>query len=938
MRVKRDFEEIYATEDDPWSIGDADSERYDLYVERILAGSYRRGDVLELGCGQGAFLARLNGAFERVAGVELSARAVARGRDRFPFIEFSQGSLADLDAVLPPTRRFDTIVVSDVLYYLKERERRRVVAWIAGHLAPDGLAFLSGWSPGGNYLTVDEFRNLVERELAIESEDLLESEHVAFSCRARRTLVALTVDYETWQPQLEGLVLDWETDALRPTAALLDVFDECGATLTVFAEMGEYLWLCEQRPAIARRMEEQWREVVRRGHDVQLHLHPNWLPEMRPTVENGQWSWDMARARAADYPGDLTAAIARCKSALETAIRPVAPAYEVVAYRAGTYEAQPFDRLYDALVANGIWCDSSVVPGDARPDRHYDYGSAYADHQPWFAGRYDPQLKAPPAERGIVELPVFAPRRGQRWTFDNDQGPRFAQQLLARLEREGRRPSSEALRWRRRVQTGVNDVYERLRRARPIVNRLMPRRLAAFMTRYEREQLVRNGYFVLVAHTKTHLDYAAIRAGLIRLTAHGGLELVSLSELAKSARAELERSLCDGREQEAARQVKREYSAQMSSDRNTMQSDPLARLIPLDRKRILDAGCGRGVGTAALARAFPRSTVVGSDVGAEFVERAGREFGSERLSFRVEDFAALSFSDGDFDCVHADNSQEHAFDVDGTLAELHRVLSPGGCLVAALPPDGLNPDRTCDNHTWKTTPSDVETRLRAAGFADIELRKVDIFRTLGAPPFPPSRDQMLYVRAWKRELDDASAGRIRELTRWAYETLDPERPQQSNDPREILAGGYAWCWGYVVVLGEALTQEGYDVRWVTMIAEDHPRGLGDHRRDSHEVLEVALDGGRRVVCDPTAGIVFEASIAALLTDPSLADTARPEDERYRTRSYALYSTSTWYRLVRRVAIRTRPGARPRYVDAGRLSQRERFCVGTPRPQQTPSAT
>lgn len=921
MRVKRDFEEIYATEDDPWSIGDADSERYDLYVERILSGSRRRGTALELGCGQGAFLARLNGAFEHLAGVELSARAIDRGRARFPFIEFSQGSLADLDAALAGAGEFDTIIVSDVLYYLKERERRQAVAWVANHLAPGGLAFLAGWSPGGSYLTVEEFRNLVERELALEREDLLASEHVAFSCRPRRALVALTVDYETWQPQLEGLVLDWEVDALRPTDALLDVFDECGATLTVFAEMGEYLWLCEHRPALARRMEEQWREVVSRGHDVQLHLHPNWLPEMRPTVQDGQWSWDMSRARAADYPGDLTAAIARCKAALEAAIRPVAPEYEVVAYRAGTYEAQPFDRLYDALVANDIWCDSSVVPGDSRPDRQYDYAHAYADHQPWFAGRYDPQLKAPPAERGIVELPVFTPRRGERWTFDNDQGPRFAQQLLDRLDRERRRPSSEALRLRRRVRTALNDVYERLRRARPIVNRLMPRRVAAYMTSYERERLVRNGYFVLVAHTKTQLDYAAIRAGLEKLRSRRGVELVSLSELAMSAREELERSLSDGREQEAARQVHREYAAQMSSDRNTMQSEPLARLVPLDRQRILDAGCGRGVGTAALARAHPRSTVVGADVGADFIERANREFASERVSFRVEDFGALSFADGELDCVHADNSLEHAFDVDATLAELHRVLSAGGCLVAALPPDGLNPDRTCDNHTWKTIPSDVRTRLLAAGFADIELRAVDIFRELGAPPFPPSGDQMLYVRAWKRDPNDSPVRRIRDLTRWAYQTLDPERPQQSNDPHEILAGGFAWCWGYVVVLGEALRQEGHDVRWVTMIAEDHPRGLGDRRRDAHEVLEVGLAGDGRVVCDPMVGIVFEASLSDLLADPSLADTDRPEDERYRSRSYALYSTSTWYRLVRRVAIRSRPGARLRYVDAGRVSKR-----------------
>jgi SAM-dependent methyltransferase len=916
VRVKRDFDEIYATEQDPWSIGDADSDRYNLYVDGILAGSRLRGSVLELGCGYGAFLARLHGQFDRLYGIELSVRAVERGRERFPFIEFAQGSLADLDAALPRPGEFDTIVVSDVLYYLRERDRRAAMAWIAGHLARDGLAFIAGWSPGGHYLSVGEFRNLVERDLAIESEELLPSEHAVFCCRRRRTLVAMTVDYETWHPQPEGFVLDWDKDVLGPTARLLDVFDEVGATLTLFVEMGEHLWLRENRPDLAQRLEQQWREAVARGHDVQLHLHPNWLPELNPTERDGRWSWDMQRARAADYPGDLATAIQRCKNALEQAIRPVDADYEVIAYRAGTYEAQPFDRLYDALTANGVWCDSSVLPGDSRPDRQYDYAHAYSDHQPWFAARYDPQLKAPPAERGIVELPIFTPHRGQRWTFDNEEGQRFAARLLDRLRTERHRPSSEALRLQSKIRTVLNDAYVRLRRVRRSVNRLLPRRIAAFMTAYQRERLVGHRYFVLVSHTKTELDLDAIRAGLARLRQEPEVELVSISELARSARPELERNLSGGRIQEAERQVRREYAAQMSSDRNTAQALELLKLVPFDRTRILDVGCGRGLGTATLADALPRSEVVGIDVGEDFISRAREEFGTARVSFAVEDFAELSFPDGHFDCVHADNSLEHAFDIDATLAELHRVLGPGGCLVAALPADGLNPDRTCDNHTWKTIPSDVRARLRAAGFEDVQMRQIDVFRRLGMSPYPPSADQMLYVRAWKPPCDRLE--RIRQLTSWTYRSLDPERAQQSNDPLAILAGGYAWCWGYVVVLGEALAREGYEVSWITMVAEDHPRGIGKRRRDTHEVLEVKVEGRTAVVCDPMVGIVFESSLAQLLADPGRADVPREEDKRYQARSYALYSTSSWYQLVRRVAVRRRPGSRLRFVNAPRV--------------------
>src|SRR5687768_12687482 len=101
MRVKRNFDEIYATESDPWAIGAADSDRYNLYIDRILTASRRRDSALEIGCGFGALLARLGAHFDTLVGVDVSAAAVEVGRERFPFIEFRHGSLAAMEAVFP---------------------------------------------------------------------------------------------------------------------------------------------------------------------------------------------------------------------------------------------------------------------------------------------------------------------------------------------------------------------------------------------------------------------------------------------------------------------------------------------------------------------------------------------------------------------------------------------------------------------------------------------------------------------------------------------------------------------------------------------------------------------------------------------------------------------------------------------------------------------
>ncbi len=540
MRVSRDFDRVYREAADPWGIANADSERYELYRRLVLEHARRRGPLLDVGCGLGAFLARFQGEFASLHGVEISARAIARGRRRFPFVDFRRGSAGELARALPQAGRFDAIVYSDVIYYLRERDRRRSLRWIAEHLAPGGLALIAAWTPGGKYLDAAELRRLVERDLAIERSMSLSSGHALFICRPRRALCALTVDYETWQPLPEGKTIDWERDILHSTARLLDVFDAQGAVLTIMAEMGEYLWLVENLPAVARRMEEQWRDAVRRGHDVQLHLHPAWLPELGAHHDGDTWRWDPAYARAHDYPGDLTAVIARCKAALESAIRPALPGYRVTSFRAGAYEAQPFVRLHDALVANGIECDSSVLPGDSRPDRHYDYGLAYSEHQPYFAGRFDPQLKAPPAERGVVELPAFAIRRRLRWTFDDGEGSRFAWRLLAARRRERRTPTIEGLRRRRRLGAALNHGYQLVRRRRWDVNRL-PRAMGYVTTTYEPERLVEHEYFVMVAHTKATLDLDAIANGLRRLRAEG-VELRSLSELAQLARQELDRS------------------------------------------------------------------------------------------------------------------------------------------------------------------------------------------------------------------------------------------------------------------------------------------------------------------------------------------------------------------------------------------------------------
>ena len=197
--------------------------------------------------------------------------------------------------------------------------------------------------------------------------------------------------------------------------------------------MGEYLWLTEHRPDVAARMAEQWRDAVRRGHDVQLTFIRTGCRRWGHASQDGQLVVGHAAQPGGRLSGDLTQAIARCKAALEDAIRPVNPDYEVVAFRAGTYEAQPFTRLYDALVGQRIWCDSSVLPGDTRADRHYDYRDAYdiISHGSRRASIRSSRLRR---RSGRSSSCLCSPsRRATSGRFDADEGPRFAARLAERL-------------------------------------------------------------------------------------------------------------------------------------------------------------------------------------------------------------------------------------------------------------------------------------------------------------------------------------------------------------------------------------------------------------------------------------------------------------------------------------------------------------------------
>jgi SAM-dependent methyltransferase len=129
--------------------------------------------------------------------------------------------------------------------------------------------------------------------------------------------------------------------------------------------------------------------------------------------------------------------------------------------------------------------------------------------------------------------------------------------------------------------------------------------------------------------------------------------------------------------------------------------------------RTLDLGCGIGHSYELLA---PRETV-GVDLDADALAGQDRET-------HVADMRDLPFGDASFDAVLSVQSIEHVPDPDRVLAEVRRVLAPGG-IVAFVTPNRLTfgrPDEIIDPYHYVEYSALELERLCRGWFADVRLQ------------------------------------------------------------------------------------------------------------------------------------------------------------------------------------------------------------------------
>lgn len=149
--------------------------------------------------------------------------------------------------------------------------------------------------------------------------------------------------------------------------------------------------------------------------------------------------------------------------------------------------------------------------------------------------------------------------------------------------------------------------------------------------------------------------------------------------------------------------------------------------VRVNPARILDLGCGTGQATHALVGRYRRGRVIALDVAFEMLGRTRAAAGWWRKPLLVGgDAESLPLANASIDLICSSLTLHWCNDLDRTLRELRRVLTPGGLLLMTmLGPDTLKELRASwaasDDHDHVNgfiDMHDVGDAMMRAGFAD----------------------------------------------------------------------------------------------------------------------------------------------------------------------------------------------------------------------------
>ncbi len=175
---------------------------------------------------------------------------------------------------------------------------------------------------------------------------------------------------------------------------------------------------------------------------------------------------------------------------------------------------------------------------------------------------------------------------------------------------------------------------------------------------------------------------------------------------------------------------------------------------------VLDVASGEGYGSALLAQVA--KSVVGVEIAAETVAHAKAAYGRPSLTFLQGDARRIPCANASFDAVVSFETLEHFYEHDEFVAEVRRVLRPGGIFIISSPErDVYSPAGGTPNpyHVHELTHAEFNALLRS-NFQQVSLyaQRPLLGSALMAEELRAAAGPLLTFERRDRSLFEASVG------------------------------------------------------------------------------------------------------------------------------------------------------------------------------------
>jgi SAM-dependent methyltransferase len=171
-------------------------------------------------------------------------------------------------------------------------------------------------------------------------------------------------------------------------------------------------------------------------------------------------------------------------------------------------------------------------------------------------------------------------------------------------------------------------------------------------------------------------------------------------------------------------------------------------------KDVLDVASGEGYGTALLGTVA--RTAKGLEIDPASVEHARGSYQRPNIEFLQGDCARMPFPDSAFDVVVSFETLEHVEAQATFLAEVKRVLRPGGSLLLSSPVRGIySPGEANPFHVHELSPDELSAMLSPHFRNVVSLRQVAVVGSVIVPDIAGSEGprEIASVGFFSRQVD-----------------------------------------------------------------------------------------------------------------------------------------------------------------------------------------